>query len=61
MSPIQEESITDDLEEATVQEVDLPTPGPFQEPPEEEKKQAKKLRKGKREQTLGGRWSLQGA
>ncbi|XP_070811472.1 poly(A)-specific ribonuclease PARN isoform X1 [Pituophis catenifer annectens] len=54
MSPIQEESITDDLEEATVQEVDLATPNPFQEPAEEEKKQAKKLRKGKREQTLGG-------
>ncbi|XP_058013596.1 poly(A)-specific ribonuclease PARN isoform X4 [Ahaetulla prasina] len=54
MSPIQEESITDDLEEAAVQEVDQATPGPFQEPPEEEKKQAKKLRKGKREQTLDG-------
>ncbi|ETE72116.1 Poly(A)-specific ribonuclease PARN, partial [Ophiophagus hannah] len=61
MSPIQEESITDDLEEATAQEVDLPPPGSFQEPPEEEEKQAKKLRTGEREQTLDGRWFLQGA
>ncbi|KAL7979327.1 hypothetical protein Chor_015351 [Crotalus horridus] len=53
MSPIQEESTTDDLEEATVQEVDLAHHDPFQEPPEE-KKQAKKLKKGKREQTLDG-------
>ncbi|XP_032086668.1 poly(A)-specific ribonuclease PARN isoform X3 [Thamnophis elegans] len=54
MSPIQEESITDDLEEVTVQEGDLATPGPFQETPGEENKQAKKLKKGKREQTVDG-------
>lgn len=61
MSPIQEEGTTDDLEEATVQEVDLVHHDPFQEPPKEEKKQAKKLKKGKREQALDGRWFPPGA
>ncbi|XP_007435966.1 poly(A)-specific ribonuclease PARN isoform X3 [Python bivittatus] len=53
MSPIQEESATDDLEEAAVQGVDLAHPDTFLEPIEG-KKQVKKFKKAKKEQALGG-------
>ncbi|XP_063171077.1 poly(A)-specific ribonuclease PARN [Candoia aspera] len=53
MSPIQEESATDDLEEAAVQEVDLAHPEAFLEPAEG-KKQVKKFKETKGEQTLDG-------
>lgn len=53
MSPIQEESATDDLEEAAVQGVDLAHPDAFLEPVEG-KKQVKKFKKAKKEQALGG-------
>ncbi|XP_070617622.1 poly(A)-specific ribonuclease PARN isoform X2 [Erythrolamprus reginae] len=55
MSPIQEEGLADELEEAAGQEAELPTPpGPFQETPEGERKEAKRLRKSRSKQALEG-------